>query len=292
MPVFVEEGSSSYTPIREMPGIFRVPERSLNNEIETLASVGVKAIILFGVSQHKDSVGSDAWGKDGLVSRMVRTAKQSAPEMVVISDVCFCEYTLHGHCGVLNDGKVDNDLTLENLGRQAVAAAEAGADIIAPSGMMDGQVAAIRLALDANGYCETPIMSYSTKHASSLYGPFRHAAQSTVSGDRKSYQMDPFNRRESLFESVEDADQGADILLVKPALTCLDIISDIRRAVLLPLAAYQVSGEYSMIKFASAAGVINEDDVVRESLGAIKRAGADLIISYFTRDFISRGSAD
>jgi porphobilinogen synthase len=220
---------------------------------------------------------------------MVRTAKQAAPDLVVIPDICFCEYTDHGHCGVVSHGHVDNDATAANLGRQAASAAAAGADIIAPSAMMDGQVAAIRAALDANGHGDVPIMSYSTKFASSFYGPFRAAAGSELKGDRKAYQMDPMNGREALRESALDEAEGADMLMVKPGLAYLDVLARLREATLLPLGVYQVSGEYAMIKFAAAAGAIDERAVVRETLGAFKRAGADLILTYFARDVIREG---
>ena len=209
--------------------------------------------------------------------------------MVTIPDICFCEYTDHGHCGVIADGQVVNDVTAENLGRQAVVAAEAGADLIAPSAMMDGQVAAIRAALDAAGHADTPIMAYSTKFASALYGPFRAAAGSELKGDRKTYQMDPMNGREALLESLLDEAEGADMLMVKPGLPYLDVLTRLRERTLLPLVVYQVSGEYAMIRFAAASGAIDERQVVRETLGAFKRAGADLIISYFARDVIRDG---
>ena len=222
--------------------------------------------------------------ENGLVARMSRICKDTVPEMIVMSNTCFCEYTSHGHCGVLCDHGVDNDATLENLGKQAVVAAAAGADFIAPSAAMDGQVEAIRRALDAAGFTQTAIMSYSTKFASSFYGPFREAAGTALKGDRKTYQMNPMNRREAIRESLLDAAQGADSLMVKPAGAYLDILRDIRERTELPLAAYQVSGEYAMIKFAAQAGAIDERNVVLESLGAIKRAGADLIFSYFALD--------
>ncbi len=220
---------------------------------------------------------------------MIKRAKDAVPGMVVISDTCFCEYTSHGHCGVIHGGDVHNDHTIENLGVQSVIAAEAGADMIAPSSMMDGQVWAIRRALDASGFINLPIMAYSSKFASAFYGPFRAAAGCDLEGDRKTYQMNPMNSREALRESDEDEAEGADILMVKPAMPYLDVLSQIKQRSLLPLAAYQVSGEYAMIKFAAAAGAIDEDRVVRESLGAIKRAGADLILTYFAMDVARRG---
>ena len=288
-PMFVEEEIDAPQPIPSMPGVERIPECRFAEEVAKVAADGVKAILLFGVSHHKDGTGSDTWSPDGLMARSVRLAKAAAPEMVVITDNCFCEYTDHGHCGVVKDGYVDNDATIANLGRQAVVAVEAGADMVAPSAMMDGQIAAMRAALDEAGYGEAPIMAYSSKFASSLYGPFRAAAGTELKGDRKTYQMDPMNGREALRESVLDEIEGADILMVKPALAYLDVLAGLRRQTHLPLAAYQVSGEYAMIKFAAQAGAIDEKAAVRETLGAIKRAGADLIITYFARE-IARGA--
>ncbi len=288
-PIFVEEGLDEAAPINGMPGQFRIPEKAFAREVERLAKLGLTSIMPFGISHHKDACGSDAMNPDGLVSRMVRIIKDAAPEMIAIPDICFCEYTSHGHCGILEDGVVLNDPTIENLGKQAVVAAAAGADVIAPSAAMDGQIRAIRAALDANGFEHIPVMSYSTKMASSLYGPFREAAGTELKGDRKTYQMDPMNRREALRESLADEAEGADMLMVKPALAYLDMIADIRRESLLPLAAYQVSGEYSMIRFAAQAGVINEEAVIRETLGSIRRAGADLIMSYFTPQLLEEG---
>lgn len=289
LPIFVEEGIDDFVPILSMPGVRRIPEVQLASEIERYARAGIKAVMTFGVSHHLDDDGSDTWNDNGLVARMARTCKAAVPEMIVMSDTCFCEYTAHGHCGVVHQGKVDNDATLLNLGRQAVVAARAGADFIAPSAAMDGQVQAIRSALDGAGFHDTAIMAYSTKFASSLYGPFREAGGSALKGDRKSYQMNPMNRREAVRESLLDEQEGADALMVKPAGAYLDIIRDIREASRLPLAGYQVSGEYAMIKFGAQAGAIDEARVVRESLGAIKRAGADLIFSYFAMDLALEG---
>ena len=289
LPIFVEEASDTPLPIESMPGVSRIPERFLEREIEALARDGVRAIMMFGISHRKDATGSDSWLSDGLLARMVRKAKNAAPELVVISDTCFCEYTDHGHCGVLDHDIVVNDTTIENLGRQAVVAVEAGADLVAPSAMMDGQVSAIRRALDSAGHANTPIMSYSSKFASVFYGPFRAAAGCDLKGDRQTYQMDPLNGREAVRESLQDEDEGADILMVKPALPYLDVLTNLRRETHLPLAAYQVSGEYAMIKFAAAAGAIDEKRAIRETLGAIKRAGADLILSYFAREIVREG---
>ena len=289
LPIFVEEEVSDFVPITSMPGVMRIPESKLAGEIERYARAGIKAVMTFGVSHHLDDTGSDTWNDQGLVARMARICKDAVPEMVVMSDTCFCEYTAHGHCGVMHGDGVDNDATLANLGRQAVVAARAGADFISPSAAMDGQVQAIRRALDDAGFADTSIMAYSTKFASALYGPFREAGGSALKGDRKSYQMNPMNRREAVRESLLDEAEGADVLMVKPAGAYLDIIRDIREASRLPLAAYQVSGEYAMIKFAAQAGAIDEARVVRESLGSIKRAGADLIFSYFAMDLARDG---
>jgi len=289
LPIFVEEEIDDFVPIKSMPGVNRIPESKLAGEIERYARAGIRSVMTFGVSHHLDADGSDTWNDNGLVARMSRTIKDVAPHMVVMSDTCFCEYTSHGHCGVLHGHEVDNDATLLNLGRQAVVAAQAGADFIAPSAAMDGQVQAIRSALDAAGFNQTSIMAYSTKFASALYGPFREAGGTALTGDRKSYQMNPMNRREAVRESLLDEQEGADALMVKPAGAYLDIIRDIREASRLPLAAYQVSGEYAMIKFGALAGAIDEARVMRESLGAIKRAGADLIFTYFAMDIARDG---
>jgi porphobilinogen synthase len=288
-PIFVEEEIDEPLPINSMPGVSRIPEKLLHKEIEAVAREGVKSVVLFGVSHHKDATGSDSFKSQGLLARMIAKTKAASPELAVIADVCFCEYTDHGHCGVVAGDKVLNDVTIENLGRQAVIAAEAGADIVAPSAMMDGQVAAIRMALDGAGHLETPIMAYSSKFASAFYGPFRAAAGSSLKGDRKTYQMDPFNGREALRESEIDEDEGADFLMVKPGLPYLDILARLRERTLLPIVCYQVSGEYAMIKFAAQAGALDEHRVVRETLGAFKRAGADLIITYFARDLLREG---
>jgi len=287
LPIFVDEGASDFVDIKSMPGVRRIPEAKLAQEVERYARVGLRSVMTFGISHHKDSHGSDTLNPDGLVARMSRIIKDAVPEMVVMSDTCFCEYTDHGHCGILHGDTVDNDSTVLNLGKQAVIAAQAGADIIAPSAAMDGQVAAIRSALDAAGFHDTPVMAYSTKFASGLYGPFREAAGSTLKGDRRTYQMDPMNRREAVRESLIDEAEGADALMVKPAGAYLDIIRDLREVTRLPIGAYQVSGEYAMIKFAAQAGAIDERRVVQETLGAIKRAGADMIFTYFAMDVLN-----
>jgi porphobilinogen synthase len=288
-PIFVEEGLDDPAPVDSMPGIFRIPERKLAATVKEIAATGIRALMLFGVSHHKDADGSDSWNPNGLMARMIRRAKDAAPGLVVISDTCFCEYTSHGHCGVIAHGDVHNDHTIENLGRQAVVAAKAGADMIAPSSMMDGQVTAIRRALDGDGFETMPIMAYSSKVASAFYGPFRAAAGCDLEGDRKAYQVNPLNGREALRESLSDEAEGADILMVKPGMPYLDVLARVRQQTLLPIAAYQVSGEYAMIKFAAQAGAIDEARVVRESLGAFKRAGADLILTYFAMDIARQG---
>lgn len=283
LPIFIEEDISEAVPIASMPGVSRYPEAQLDGIVKRAWSKGIRAIILFGVSTHKDSVGSDTWNENGLMARMIRAAKAAQPDMLVISDNCFCEYTSHGHCGVVHDSgdDVDNDKTLLNLQQQVVVAARAGVDMIAPSGMMDGMILAIRQALDAEGFQHIPIMSYSTKFASAFYGPFRDAVDSSFKGTRNHYQMDPANAREALAESMQDEAEGADILMVKPGLAYLDVLADIRAHSSRPLAVYHVSGEYALIKAGAAAGVINEKAIVLETMIAFKRAGADMIISYY-----------
>ncbi len=286
LPLFIEEGIDEPVKIPSMPGVVRYPESQLAAVVKRAYAKGIRAVLLFGVSTHKDQTGSDTWNKDGLMARIIRTAKDAEPNMVVISDNCFCEYTEHGHCGVLCEGShegldVDNDLTLENLQKQAVVAAEAGVDMIAPSTMIDGMVSAIREGLDDAGHGQIPIMSYSTKFASAFYGPFRDAVDSTFKGTRSTYQMDPANGREALAESMQDELEGADILMVKPGLAYLDVIADIRAHSQRPLAVYHVSGEYAMIKAAAAAGVIDEKAIVMETMMAFRRAGCDLIITYY-----------
>lgn len=281
LPLFVEEGISEPVPVASMPGVVRYPESALADAVKTAWDAGIRSVILFGVSHHKDSNGSDSWNEAGLMARIIASAKAAVPDMVVISDNCFCEYTDHGHCGVVRGDDVDNDATLANLARQAVVAAKAGADIIAPSGMMDGMVTAIREGLDTAGFEHIPVMSYSTKFASAFYGPFRDAVDSNFKGTRDSYQMDVANGREAVAESLRDEEEGADILMVKPGIAFLDVISNIAQVSSRPLAVYQVSGEYAMIKAAAAAGVIDERAIVMESLLAFKRAGAELIITYY-----------
>lgn len=280
-PVFVQENIQQPVAIASMPGVYRYPEAQLADVINDVWRKGIRAVLLFGVSEHKDDCGSDTWNDNGLMARMIRTAKAAQPDMLVISDNCFCEYTEHGHCGVVHQHDVDNDATLKNLQKQVLTAARAGVDMIAPSGMMDGMIAAIRDALDAEGFAHIPVMSYSTKFASAFYGPFRDAVDSTFKGSRATYQLDMANGREALAESLQDEAEGADILMVKPGLAYLDVLADIRRNSLKPLAVYHVSGEYAMIKAAANAGVLDEKAVVLETMMAFKRAGADLIITYY-----------
>jgi porphobilinogen synthase len=286
-PLFVEENLDERTPLKTLPGMFRETEKSLEIVVKDAAAQGLKGVMLFGVSHNKDHNGSDSMDPNGLLARMIDRAKQAAPEISVIADCCFCEYTDHGHCGPLDHkGDVDNDRTIENVAMQAVIAAEAGADIIAPSGMMDGQVSAIRHALDVTGFKNTPIMAYAAKFASVFYGPFRDAAgcalghTANVRSDRKTYQMDPANVREALREAALDEAEGADILMIKPGMPYLDILARLRQQSELPLAVYQVSGEYAMMKFAAEAGALNYEDAMMESLLAFKRAGADMILTY------------
>ena len=284
LPVFVEEGIEQAVEVASMPGVMRHTEADLPAVLQQAWQNGIKAVMLFGVSHHKDAVGSDTWSDEGLMVRMIRSARAAVPEMLVISDNCFCEYTEHGHCGVLDGDNVDNDLTLENLQKQVLAAARAGVDMISPSGMMDGMILAIREALDSNGYSHIPVMSYSTKFASAFYGPFRVAVDSSFKGDRNAYQINPANLREAVAESVQDELEGADLLMVKPGIAYLDVLAAVRQATDRPLAVYQVSGEYAMIKAAAGAGVIDEKAIVMESMMAFKRAGADLILTYFAND--------
>ncbi|MEW6128195.1 MAG: porphobilinogen synthase [Acidobacteriota bacterium] len=288
-PLFVCEGEGVKREIGSMPGVFNLSIDELVKECAAAKSDGIRSVILFGVPNEKDDVGSDAYAEDGIVQRAIRAIKREVKEVLVIADNCLCEYTDHGHCGVIKDGEVLNDPTLDLLTQTAITQAEAGADIIAPSNMMDGFVAAIRAGLDANGFEQIPIMSYAVKYASGFYGPFREAAQSAPQfGDRRGYQMDPANAREALREAELDFEQGADILMVKPALPYLDIIRAARERFDVPIAAYQVSGEYAMIKAAAKLGWIDEARVVSESLTSIKRAGADMILTYFAREMAQR----
>ncbi len=299
-PLFVRHGEGQRMPIASLPGQAQLTVDLLAEESRAIQRLGIPAVILFGIPAHKDALGSDNVHADGIIPKAIRAIKASAPELLVISDMCFCEYTDHGHCGIINApghahynprlpvGYLLNDASLELLGRAAVVHARAGADIIAPSGMLDGMVGAIRSALDANGLAQTAIMSYAAKAASVFYGPFREAAESPPSfGDRAQYQIDPANRREALKEIALDIEQGADMLLIKPALPSLDIIRDARESCKLPLAAYQVSGEYAMLHAAAEKGWLGLPGAALESLISIKRGGADMIISYFAKDVVN-----
>lgn len=286
-PLFIRSGEGIKTEVASMPGVYQMSIDMAIKECQELKSLGLYSIILFGIPDVKDSIGSDALCEHGIIASAVRAIKEAHPDMFVVTDLCFCEYTDHGHCGIIDEVKetVLNDATLEISGQQAVIHAKAGADMIAPSGMMDGIIETLREALDTAGYSELPIMAYSTKFASGYYGPFRDVAESTPSfGDRASYQMDPANRREAIAESISDEAQGADILMVKPALAYLDIVREIKDATSLPMAVYNVSGEYAMLKFAGMNDLIDYERVVMETMVSFKRAGADIIISYHAKE--------
>lgn len=284
-PLFVKENLQKKEEVASMPGVYQFALTDLLEEVESCVQLGIKSFIIFGIPDLKDEVGSEASNPDGIVQKALRLIKQHYPDLILIADTCLCEFTSHGHCGILDGETVVNDLSLERLVQVAISQAEAGADIIAPSNAMDGFVAAIREGLDKSGFGMVPMMSYSVKFASSFYGPFRDAGESAPAfGDRKTYQMDPANRLEALREAQSDEEEGADFLMVKPALAFLDVLRDLRNQSALPLVAYNVSGEYSMIKAASAQGWIDERAVVMESLIGMKRAGADLIITYFAKD--------
>lgn len=284
-PIFVIAGKNIKNEISSMPGIYQYSVDRLREELDELLNVGITRVILFGIPNEKDPTGSDSFSELGIIQQAVGFIKKEYPQVYVISDVCLCEYTDHGHCGVLTDNNVDNDATLEYLCKQVVSHAQAGVDMVAPSGMMDGMVAAIRSALDEAEYESIPIMSYAVKYASAFYGPFRDAVESAPQfGDRKTYQMDSANVREGIKEALLDVDEGADIIMVKPALAYLDVISKIKDAVLLPVACYNVSGEYSMIKAAADKGWIDGEKVMMETLLSMKRAGADIILTYFAKE--------
>lgn len=284
-PLFVTSGKGIKREVSSMPGCFQESIDEVVKTAKEVYSLGIPAVILFGIPEHKDELGSGAYDDEGVVQRAIRDIKDKVPELYVITDVCLCEYTSHGHCGIVEQGDVDNDRTLDLLAREAVSHARAGADMVAPSDMMDGRVEAIRAALDDEGFENIPIMSYAAKYASAFYGPFREAAESTPQfGDRRSYQMDPANRREAIREVALDIEEGADIVMVKPALSYLDIISDIRYNFDVPVAAYNVSGEYSLVKAAARLGWVDEQRIMMEILTSIKRAGADLILTYFAKE--------
>ncbi|MFC5603939.1 porphobilinogen synthase [Sporosarcina koreensis] len=284
-PLFIIEGENVKNEISSMPGIYQLSLDRLMEEVEEVVSLGIPSVILFGIPAEKDATGTGAFDDEGIVQRATRIIKEKHPQLVVIADTCLCEYTDHGHCGVVHGSDVLNDPSLELLAKTAVSQAKAGADIIAPSNMMDGFVVAIRQALDEEGFENVPIMSYAVKYASAYYGPFRDAAESAPQfGDRKTYQMDPANRMEALREAESDVMEGADFLIVKPALSYLDIMRDVKNNVLLPVVAYNVSGEYSMVKAAAQNGWINEKEIVLETLTSMKRAGADLIMTYHAKD--------
>jgi porphobilinogen synthase len=284
-PIFVIEGENLKNPVASMPGVYQMSLDHLAAEVDEVVSLGIPSIILFGVPASKDALGTEAYAEEGIVQKAIRFVKERHPELVVIADTCLCQYTDHGHCGIIEDGKVLNDPSLELLTRTAISQANAGADIIAPSNMMDGFVAAIRQGLDAAGHDDIPIMSYAVKYSSAYYGPFRDAAHSSPQfGDRKTYQMDPANRIEAIREAESDVAEGADFLIVKPALSYLDIMRDVKNNFTLPVVAYNVSGEYAMIKAAAQNGWINEKEIVIETLTSMKRAGADLIMTYHAKD--------
>jgi porphobilinogen synthase len=284
-PLFIEEGEGIKKEIPSMPNIFRYSIDQLDQELKEVQDLGIPSLMLFGIPKHKDAEGSESWNDEAIVQQAIRYIKQNYPSLYVIADICFCEYTDHGHCGVIEHEDVHNDKTLNNLEKQSLSMARAGADMLAPSGMMDGMIATMRDALDIHGFENTPVMSYAVKYASAFYGPFRDAADSTPSfGDRRTYQMDPANRIEALKEAALDAEEGADILMVKPALSYLDIIRELKELHDLPIAAYNVSGEYAMLKAAAEKGWIDGDKVMMEKLISMKRAGADIILSYHAKE--------
>jgi porphobilinogen synthase len=287
-PLFVVSGEGVREPVESMPGIERFSISELVAEASELQATGVEAVILFGIPAAKDETGSGAYDEEGVVQLAVRALKEAHPDLTVITDVCLCEYTSHGHCGFVRDGEVDNEITIELLAQTAISHADAGADAVAPSDMMDGRIGTIRYQLDEEGHRNTPIIAYSAKYASAFYGPFREAAKSTPEfGDRRGYQMDPANAREALREARLDVEEGADMVMVKPAMPYLDVIRAVREDLDLPLAAYQVSGEYSMLKAAAANGWLDERDAALEALTAIRRAGADVIFTYFAKEAAS-----
>ena len=284
-PLFIEEGTNIETEIVSMPGIKRFSLDKISKELDEVVALDIPAVLLFGIPSEKDEVGSETWNDNGIMQQAVRFIKKNYPSLYVITDVCFCEYTSHGHCGIIHDNDVDNDATLVNIAKQVISHAKAGVDMVAPSGMMDGMIQTIREALDNTGFPNLPIMSYAVKYSSAFYGPFRDAADSAPTfGDRRTYQMDPSNRDEGMREATFDDQEGADILMVKPALSYLDIIRDLKNNFDRPIACYNVSGEYAMIKAAAEKGWIDGERVMMESLLSMKRAGADIIITYFAKE--------
>ncbi|MDP2088893.1 MAG: porphobilinogen synthase [Flavobacteriaceae bacterium] len=284
-PLFIEEGENIEKEIASMPGIKRFSLDRIKSELDEVAELKIPAVLLFGIPAAKDDSGSETWNDNGVIQQAIRYIKKNYPSLYVITDVCFCEYTSHGHCGIIHDNDVDNDATLPNIAKQVISHVKAGADMVAPSGMMDGTIQTIREALDESGFYQIPIMSYAVKFSSAYYGPFRDAADSAPTfGDRKTYQMDPANRREAMLEAGYDDLEGADILMVKPALSYLDIIRDVRNEFDKPVACYNVSGEYAMIKAAAEKGWIDGEKVMMETLLSMKRAGADIIITYFAKE--------
>jgi porphobilinogen synthase len=286
MPLFIEAGLDGRSPIEAMPGVDRLSINAAVEEAGEIAGLGIPAVLLFGIPDHKDDEGTGAYDDEGIVQLATRAIKQAHPDLLVMTDVCLCEYTSHGHCGRLTgSGEVDNDSSVELVARTAVSQARAGADVVAPSDMMDGRISAVRAALDEDGLSDTPIVAYSAKFASAFYGPFREAADSTPAfGDRRAYQMDPANSDEAVREALLDVQEGADVVMVKPALPYLDVIRRVKEKTRLPVAAYNVSGEYAMIKAASAAGMLDERAAVLEALTSIRRAGADIVITYHAKD--------
>jgi porphobilinogen synthase len=280
-PIFITAGEGVRDPIETMPGMERLSISEAVAEVTEIAAAGIRAVLLFGLPASKDEVGSEAYDDEGVVQMAVRALKEAHPEVVVITDVCLCEYTSHGHCGIVREGEVDNDLTIELLAKTAISHAAAGADAVAPSDMMDGRVGAIRTQLDEEGHSSVPIVAYSAKYASAFYGPFREAVDSQLKGDRRTYQLDPANGREGVREALIDADEGADVVMVKPALPYLDVLAEVRASVDIPVWAYQVSGEYAMVEAAAAHGWISREPAMLESLLAIRRAGADAILTYW-----------
>ncbi len=284
-PLFIEEGSGVEKEIVSMPGIKRFSLDKISKELDEVVSLNIPAVLLFGIPSEKDDIGTETWNDQGIIQQAIRFIKENYPSLYVVTDVCFCEYTSHGHCGVIHNNDVENDSTLVNLAKQAISHAQAGADMIAPSGMIDGTVAMVRESLDNTGFAELPIMAYSIKYSSAYYGPFRDAADSAPTfGDRRTYQMDPANRDEGLRKATFDDQEGADILMVKPALSYLDIVRDLKNNFDRPIACYNVSGEYAMIKAAAEKGWIDGEKVMMETLLSMKRAGADIIITYFAKE--------